>query len=289
MLNSFHQHISKVFLVMAAAMVLTACAELEKHADTIKPTAKLTASRLTAIDFDHADLEFDLAINNQNPIPLQLSGLDYDFKIDNQSLVSGVTAKGIDIAANSTSKVSLPVSISFDDLKKFAGDLADKDTLNYDLQTRFKLMLPIIGEYAIPVSKQGNFPVPKVPEIKLKKISLKDLNLTRANVIALVEIDNPNGFDLGLEKLNYQLKINNQNWGNGAVTQATKIASNSKANIEIPLSLDLLSIGTAAFSMLNSKSPLDYQLTGNAQLDTGLELLRNFDLPLNISGTTAIQ
>ena len=283
------KHSINNLLLLLFTMTLFGCAELAKYSDTIKPTAKLTGTRLANINFEQVDLIFDLAVENKNPITLDLAGLDYDLKIENQSLVSGVTAKGIKLKANSTSPVQLPVTLKFDDLKKLPGELWDKDRLAYDLQTTFNVILPVIGNYAIPVSKQGEFPVPKIPSIKIKDVKIKNISFTTAELVAQVEVTNPNDFDLGLSNLNYQLNVNQQNWGQGKINQLSSIPKKGKGIVEIPVKLNLLNAGKSAYNALINKTPVEYQLTGNATLDTGLELLKGYNLPLDIKGTTAIR
>ncbi len=283
------KHSINNLLLLLFTMTLFGCAELAKYSDTIKPTAKLTGTRLAKINFEQVDLIFDLAVENKNPITLDLAGLDYDLKIENQSLVSGVTAKAIKLKANSTSPVQLPVTLKFDDLKKLPGELWNKDKLAYDLQTTFNVILPVIGNYAIPLSKQGEFPVPKMPVIKIKDVKIKNLSFTTAELVAQVEVTNPNDFDLGLSNLNYQLNVNQQNWGQGKINQSSSIPKKGKGIVEIPVKLNLLSAGKSAYNALVNKTPVEYQLTGNATLDTGLELLNGYNLPLDIKGTTAIR
>jgi LEA14-like dessication related protein len=279
----------KNILVLTFITYLSGCAELAKHTETIKPTAKLAGAHIANISFDKVDLVFDLEVENKNPIALDLAGLDYDFKVENQSLVSGVTAKAIKLKANGTSPVQLPVTLKFDDLKKLPGEIWDKDRLAYDLQTTFNIMLPIIGNYAIPVAKQGELPVPKVPDIKVKDVKIKKLNFTSADIVAQVEVNNPNDFSMVLKSFNYNLNINQKNWGQGEITQSSEIPKKGKGVIEIPLKLDLFSIGSAAVALLQNKSPVEYQLTGNATVDTGLELLKGYDLPIDIKGTTSLK
>lgn len=277
----------KHFIYLFLVVYLSGCAELAKHAETVKPTAQLTGARLANISFDQVDLVFDLEVENKNPIELDLAGLDYDFKIEDQSLVSGVTAKAIKLKANGTSPVELPVTLKFDDLKNLPGELWNKDKLAYDLQTTFNIMLPVIGNYAIPVSKQGELPVPKIPGIKLKGVKIKNLSFTSANLVAQVEVDNPNDFDIAVRNFNYQLNINQVQWGQGEISKSNNIPGKGKGVIDIPVKLNLLSIGSAASSLLKKGSSLEYQLKGNATLDTGLELLNGYNLPLDIKGTTS--
>ena len=280
--------INKLLLVLFT-ITLIGCAELAKHADTIKPTAKVTGTRLANITFEQVDLVFDLAVENKNPITLDLAGLDYDLKIENQSLVSGVTAKAVKLQANSTSPVQLPVTLIFDDLKKLPGELWKKDKLAYDLQTKFNINLPVIGNYAIPVSKQGELPVLKTPGIKIKDVKIKNLSFTNAELVAQVEVSNPNDFDLGLSNLNYQLNVNQQNWGQGKINKSSNIPKKGKGIVEIPVKLNLLDAGKSAYNALVNKEPVKYQFTGNTELDTDIELLRNYNMPFDIKGTTSIR
>ena len=276
-------------LLFIFVLSLAGCAQLAKYTDTIKPTAKLTGMRLANIDFDKVDLVFDLAVENKNPVALNLAGLDYDLKIDNQSVVSGVTAQAIKIKAKTTSPVQLPITLKFADLKKLPGELWNKDRLAYDLKTTFNISLPVIGNYAIPVSKKGELPVAKIPEVKIKGIKIKDLSVTSVYIITQVEINNPNTFNLALSDFNYQLNVNRQKWGQGKIKQNYNIPEKGKGIIEIPVKLDLLTMGKSTYKLLLNKAALEYQLTGSASLDTGLELLQNYKLPLNISGRTSLQ
>ena len=275
-------------LILFFIFFLSGCAELAKHAETIKPTARLTGTHLANINFEQADLVFDLAVVNQNPVAINLAGLNYDLKIENQSLISGVTAQGLEIKPASTSTVQLPVTLKFDDLRKLPGELWQQDRFAYQLDTTIVVDLPIIGNYAIPLSKSGELPVPKMPVIKVKGVKIKNLSLTAAEVVAQVEIDNPNAFDLAFSDFDYQLDINQQNWGQGSISQRSSIPQKAKGMIEIPVKLNIMSMGKSAYQLLSSKQPLEYQLKGAMTLDTGIALLQNYRMPLDIKGKASL-
>ena len=153
----------KTFLSILCLIFISGCAEFDRHMDTAKPTAKLLGTRLTKIDFEQVNLVLDLAVTNKNPFSIPLAGLDYDFKIGGNSLVSGVTSQGLKMKRSSTSKIALPVTLKFDDLRKIPGELWKKDQFSYQLDTSINMKLPIIGLYSIPFSKKGTLPVPKLP------------------------------------------------------------------------------------------------------------------------------
>jgi LEA14-like dessication related protein len=275
-------------LILFFIFFLAGCAELTKYTETIKPTAKLTDTRLANINFEQADLVFDLAVENQNPIAINLAGLNYDLKIENQSLISGVTAQGLEIKPVSTSAVQLPVTLKFDDLKKLPGELWQQDSFNYQLDTEIIVDLPVIGNYAIPVTKHGELPVPKLPDIKIKGVQIKNLSFSEAELVAQVEIVNPNAFDLAFNDFDYRLNINQQQWGQGSIAQRSSIPQKGKGTIDIPVKLNMLSMGQTAYQALSKKQPLEYQLKGSISLDTGIDLLRNYIMPLDIKGKASL-
>jgi len=268
---------------------ISGCNQFKKQVDNIKPTAKLTNTRLTNINFDKVDLVFDLAVENKSQVSIKLAGLDYDFKIDKQSLISGVTAQAIKVAARSTSTIQLPVTLKFADLKKLQGEIWKQDNFNYQLDTVFNVDLPLIGKYPVPVSKKGTLPVPKIPKLKIKNVKIKKFNLTSAELVTQVEVNNPNNFDLGMSKFNYQLDINQKKWGQGNISQKSTIAKKGTGTINIPVKLDLMSIGKSTYNLLLNKSDLSYKLSGDVTLDTGIELLRDFKIPLDVKGKTSLK
>ena len=276
-----------ILVLLFSALSIAGCAQIDRHIKTIKPTAKLTGTRLANINFDQADLVFDIAVKNKNPFSIPLSGLDYNLKIGGNSLITGVTGQGVKIKKSTTSNVALPITLKFDDLRKIPGELWKQDQLAYQLDTSINIKLPVIGNYAIPFSKKGELPIPKVPRIQLKDLQVKDLSLTAAEIVAEIEVHNPNAFDLGLSNFNYRLDINQQTWGEGVSNKSTSIPKKGKGTISIPLKLDLLRVGRATFQLLSSDEKIDYQLLGGITLDTGLEFLRQHKMPLNIKGTTS--
>lgn len=281
--NTFFKTVFSLLLIV----LISACAQFDKYAETTKPTATLLGTRLTNINFDQADLVFDLAVKNSNPFSIRLTGLDYDLKVAGNSLVSGITGQGIKVKKSSTSKVALPVTLKFDDLKKIPGELWNADQFAYQLDTNINVELPVIGNYTIPFTRKGELPVPKLPSIKLKDLKVSNLSLTSADLVAEVEIDNPNIFPLGLSNFNYRIDINQQNWGEGTSAQLSSIPQKGKGTISIPLKLNLLTMGKAAYQLISGSKQFDYQILGGVTLDTGLEFLRNHKMPLDIKGTTS--
>ena len=277
------------FLITFLTLAIAGCANIDKQFETIKPTAQLLETRLTNINFEQVELAFDVAINNPNPFSLRVSGLDYEIIIADYALLSGVLAQGLKLKKASTSEVTLPITLKFDDLRKLPGKLWQDDYFSYRLASRIHLDLPLIGKYDMPLTKKGELPVPKIPSVNLTSVTVTSLNLASADIIAMLEINNPNAFQLGLKNFNYKLNINKQTWGEGISTVPRNIAEKSTGTVSIPMKLNLLTMGNSVYQLLNGDQRLNYQLSGNMTLDTGLNTFRAYRMPLNISGSTSLK
>ncbi len=276
-------------LITILTLFATGCANLEKQIDTIKPSAELLGTRLTNINFDGVDLVFDVAVTNRNPFSLRMAGLDYEVVIAEHSFISGVMAQGLKLNKSSVSKVAVPVTLKFDDLRQLPGELWKADQFEYHVFTDIHLDLPVIGKYTIPVSAKGELPVPKMPSVRLQKVSVNSLNLASADIVADLEIDNPNAFDLALKNFNYKLDVNDKTWGEGTGATPNSIPQKSTGTIRIPLTLNLMTMGQSVYQLLNGDQRFAYQLAGSITIDTGLDFLRAYKMPLNISGTAYLR
>jgi LEA14-like dessication related protein len=276
-------------LITLLVLLATGCANIEKQIDTIKPSAELLGTRLTNINFDQVDLVVDVAVNNRNPFSLRMAGLDYELVIAEHSVISGVMAQGLKLSKSSVSKIAVPVTLKFDDLKQLPGELWKSDQFEYHMFTDIHLDLPVIGKYSIPVSTKGELPVPKIPSVRMQKVRVVSLNLASADIVADIEIDNPNAFDLGLRNFNYKLDINQQTWGQGTGSSPKSIPQKSTGTIQVPLTLNLLTMGQSVYQLLNGDQRMSYQLSGDITIDTGLNFLRDYKMPLNISGMTMLR
>ena len=279
-----------IFIVCFAFLfTISGCAQFKQKVETLKPTAEIEDTELVGISFDKADLAFNMRIDNPNPFTLKLSGLVYDVAIESHSLFSSAIDKGLKLRANGESHIKIPVTLKFDDLKKLPANLRDKDKISYQLKSTVVVNLPVIGNYDIHLVKRGEIPVPKLPAIKLKEVKIKSLSFTTAELVTMVEMRNPNSFPLVLNNFNYKLDINNQPWGEGGITQKQNVPGKGTGIIAIPVKLNLLRMGNSIYQLLNSKEMLAYRIRGDLNLDTGIALLKNYNMPLDIKGKVSLK
>lgn len=276
------------FVIVAASLSACVPGNVKEAMENQKPRVKVSGQRLTHLDFDRADLSFDLQIKNPNPIGISLAGMDYDLKLAGNSFVSGNKAQKLRIPANRKSKVELPLSLSFTEIFEGLKKLSDKKTIPYELTTGLKIDVPLLGALRYPVTTRGTIPVPRLPSISVKGISMEKMSLSGARMLLKMEVDNPNVFGLGLNALNYDLTVNGQRWASGNKVNVGKIQKNGKSEISLPVTLNFMELGSGIYSLLNSNQALDYQFSGKLKANGDHPLIGNFSLPFDNRGSTTL-
>jgi LEA14-like dessication related protein len=291
MKRAVRPEIQVVICLILSAALLSSCSAfrgLLGKAKIERPQVDFMAGRLTKLSFDAADFLFDLKIRNPNPLGVSLAGFDYDFLINGNSFLKGKQEKEVQIEAEGESTIQLPLSLRFVDLYRTFETLRDQDISTYRLDCGFSFDLPVLGLVSVPVSKEGDFPLLKLPTVNLDALKLKSLTLSGAELQLMVRLKNPNALSMMLERLQYQFEINGVRWISGDVKENVQVTSKGESLIEIPISLDFLQMGRSVYQILTGDRSLSYQFGGKLDLATSIPLLSQVSLPFDRSGSIKV-
>ncbi len=265
-------------------MQLFGCAALQQIANVQKPTVDVQNMRLTGMSFDALDLAFDLKITNPNAFSASLSGFDYDFQIADASFLKGTQEKQLTLQANGVSTLEIPLTLNFKDLYNTFQALKNQDSSAYKLVCGLSFNLPVLGPTRIPVSKSGNLPNLKLPEVSIGSLKLNKISLSGADLDLKLNVKNANTFSFLLNQLNYDFAVNGKTWVKGLSQKQMQVKEKGESTIAIPISLNFLEVGTAVYQMISGNQKLNYQLKGNADLNSSLPLLGQVSLPIDRAG-----
>jgi len=267
-------------------LIVSGCSQpaLKQMLENQRPKVSIASTRISSLDFDNLTLNFGIKIDNPNPIPISLAGLDYDLKLAGKSFIKGQKDQPIEVAASGISEIELPITVGFKDLLNIFKEFKNQDNAAYDLDLGLLVNVPVIGQYRHPMNTTGNFPIPKAPSIKLANMSLDKISpiSSRAEVGVQLEINNPNAFSLALNKLDYTLKVNGAQWFKGVQNNVGNIKANGKSVINLPLSLNFSS---GLFSVLTGGKALNYDIQGTLGATSSNALIGAFQLPINQQGS----
>ncbi len=251
-------------MIVVILIGISAC---QKAGEIIKenlqtPKVSLEDLAVTGVSSSKLDLAAKLGVDNPNPIGLNLAGLDYALELSGKPVFSGESSEGMSIAASGKSTVKVPISLTYDNLKKVYDLASGKDEIPYRLSGQVKLNTPI-GPMPIPYNVSGKLPVVRAPKIAEVGLKVRNLSITEAKFDVSIKLDNPNSFPLDISKLSYQLKMDGKDFSEGEMESAS-IPAKSEGELTIPVSMDLMAVGNWAFNLLQ-KGSSDYELTYDAK------------------------
>jgi LEA14-like dessication related protein len=145
-------------LAAAAALAFAGCSGLGLEQVFEQPTVRLTDLEVERVSLDGADLRFDFAVENPNPIGLPLGGIDYELRIDGERLLDGLDRRGLEIAARGETPVDLPLTLRFADLRRVWQSVRQPGRSRYELDADFLFDVPVLGEVRVPLRRSGDLP-----------------------------------------------------------------------------------------------------------------------------------
>ena len=248
--HPFRQYFSRLACLLVLAG-LTACSSLQQIAEVQKPKASVSDASLGALSLDQATVLVDVVVINPNPFTLKTAGFDLNMAIDTHQLASlSQPDTSLSIPANGRNKIQLPVTLKFKDVISAVGSLANKNSLDYSLDGTVKVNVPVLGDISLPLSFTGSLPVPRMPEISFKSVSLESISLSGARMNIDFDVTNRNIFDINLKDLNYNLMAEGKSLTGGSL-KTIKLQQGQTQKVSIPLSISTTNMGLSLYHLLS--------------------------------------
>ena len=274
-------------VAVAGVLVTAGCATLSEIVE--RPTARVVSGEITSLSFDRAELTFDVEVENPNPVGVRLAGIDYELFFEESSFLRGATDEEIEIAANGSSTVRIPVGVGYTELIESVRSLSDRRETAYRLAAGVSVDVPALGRVRLPVERSGTIPVVRPPRVRVRELSLEGLSLGGADLRLRLGVTNPNAFGLSLQTLDYALRINGEFWGSARISEAAELSEGGERDIAVPITLDFGAMGRSARDLILGRANVAYNLSGTLEVGTTLEMLDTATLPLSLDGEIGIR
>ncbi len=241
--------------ILLVSVALTAgCASIMPHLK--KPGATFKDMRVQDMGLFDSTLVFTYEVENPNPVGAYLSSLTYHLFLNDKKFASGTLDKGIALPPSGSEAVEIPVSVNYLEALGSVTALAGKERIPYRIAGTFG-----ITGIDVPYQTEGALDLPGLPKISLKKMDIDNFSWQGADLNLVMEIANPNGFALNMEKLSYGIKLGGSQFAEGIAEGIPSVSSNGAAAIDIPLRVDFMKLGRSAYSLLKEESS-QYELDG---------------------------
>lgn len=271
------------FFAILMLSILTGCETLQSLANSAsKPEVKITDAKLQDLSLDKVNLVLDVDISNPYSLPLPLSNLKYALASDGQNFLEGDAGVQGTIPANSSKTLPIPVAISYIPMLQVLKGVTPGSVIPYTAKLDLSVDAPGVGPITLPVEKEGELPIPAVPEVSLTNVEWQELSLNKAQATLNLEIKNTNEFPIELNQLQYKLHLGDVPVAQNQITQSTKFGENATNTLKLPISLSPMQLGLAAFSLLQGKGS-SYKMEGGLKVGSPFGPI---ELPFSKNGET---
>jgi LEA14-like dessication related protein len=122
------------------------------------PKLSLDSLKLDRLTLTGADLKLGLKLNNPNVFSMVLGGLNYQFKLNKQDIISGLSNNSTQIKEKGDSIIEIPISLDFFQVGKSVYQILNGNkNLDYGLDGKLNLTtsLPLLGQVSLPFNLSG--------------------------------------------------------------------------------------------------------------------------------------
>lgn len=264
------------------------CSALRDLGTLQKPTLSVSDTRITDLSLKDIELTFDVQVDNPNPVSVTLNNYTYDFILNEQSFVSGNATSGISIDEAGTSSIQVPVQFTYKELLETFKNLKNEDETEYTFLVTAGVDVPVLGTVEVPIEKKGILPVVKLPKIEVSGLKLSKLSLTKVDLELNLSVENSNNFDIALSDLNYNLDLNGASPFSGSIKKQVNLERKASSNLSIPLSFNILELGSAVRNVIVNGEQIEYGFTGSSSVGSSLPYFKNSNFSFDKKGIVDI-
>ena len=254
-----------------------------------KPDVTTEGFEITSLTFDSIEGILHLKINNLNSISIDYPQVTWTLKLGDITCKSETLPEGGKIAPDKVEAIDIPISIPFDELYEKHPSLLRTDVVPYTMTADFNFKLPIFGKSNNSVVATGELPMLKKPVVNLDSIQLTSMEPDQVVFAVTASIQNKNGFDIHLERVDYSLVINNTKWAVGNTRRQILVRPAQKSDIPLNIALRTSSMVSEAYALVLSEQDVRFDFQGTLFCKSSSPYLKSFELPFQLIGKKRIK
>lgn len=264
--------------VVVAAAPLGGCQTLLNLIRTglREPEVRITKMELKDVALDRVKMLFHTTLTNPNPVGLELAGLGYALRVEGDQLARGDIDEDLKLKARGRSSLRFPVDLHLGRTSGAILKLLELDEADYGIDAAFRFRLPELGKVEVPVSFDGKFPVPKIPEIQVRDVRFTSIGPGGLGMRLVTTVKNVNRFAIPVDGFRFNFKLNGRTVLKNERVSGMTLKARQTRDIPLDFTFGLLEAGLTAASLL-SEPTLRWEL--DAQVAAGI-----LDLPFDASG-----
>lgn len=255
-------------IVLVQIILLAGCSGLDRYLGQQKPTLHFQKVGLQNISFDSLTLLFDVEVENPYGVALPLLNADYALAGFDKQFLSGKADLQGTIPARGRKTVQIPARVGYVETLNALKEIKPGSVFSYVADLGLSFDAPGLGALRVPMKREGQLPIPAIPEISISEIKWDQLTLEKAGGHVKLNLVNRNQFPVELQNLDYDLNLGGVKVADSDIARGLSLSENGgTGTIEIPLSISPAKLGAGVFNMLTGKGS-GYELKGAVDLQS---------------------
>ncbi|MBQ3320337.1 MAG: LEA type 2 family protein [Spirochaetia bacterium] len=254
-----------------------------------KPDVTTEGLEITALDFDKIEGILRLKVNNLNSISIDYPQISWTLKLGEILYKTETMPDDGKIGPNKVEEIQIPVSIPYQELYEKHPSLLRLDIIPYTVTADLSFKLPIFGKSSNSVVATGELPLLKKPVVSLDSILLNSMEPEQVVFAVTASLQNRNGFDIQIERVDYTLIINNTKWATGNTRRQILARPAQKSDIPLNIALRTSSMVSEAYALVLSEQDVRFDFKGTLYCKSSSPYLKNFELPFQLIGKKRIK
>ncbi len=201
-------------------------------------------------------LVFFLKVANHTNSPYYLEQVDYRVVVREKDYFSLKTTleEPILMQPAAQTSISFPVKITYSFLFETVEEVEPQARVSSYITGLIMFSDGRRIKEKVPFAFAAEFPIFRDLDIGILPLRVKSLSLGGAEIIFAFTWENPNSFDLELDKSFFKIKIGGKTVAEGELSGGGRIESRSEKEVSIPLMLDFFELGREFQAVLEQPS-----------------------------------
>jgi LEA14-like dessication related protein len=188
-------------------------------------------------------LAFQIAVTNPASAPRQLVRYRYRVRIDQKEYINTeiTLSEPLAVPARGETLIALPVKITYELLRQAIGPVEDQALC--DVVGDMFFLTDRGREQKASFAFSGEFPIFKDPEVDLLPLDVLDLTVGGADVVFHPRFKNPNGYELVVEAIDYEIFFSGRSVQAGGIPGDKSLPRKGEKAFGLPFLVDFFEAG----------------------------------------------
>jgi len=290
-----------VLLAAALAALSGGCAS-SKPRPAVKegirqPTVTFRAVAVETLDLTGTRLGFEFLLENANPFPVAVAGVDWRFEVDGAVIAQDRLPGGAVVPASASLPIRFPVQIEFAALPDSAVRMAvagggahyrlsgtaalsrAADAAGSVVPASLPAPAPEQAPVVLPFAYEDKLEMPRPPDIAVEGIGIDGSALTQLSLSLRIRVENPNPFPLPSGNVSFGVTLAGSSVVNADARTLGALPARGKTVLVVPVALSLGRAGHA-FVQITRGRPVEAAVHGEVNLG-------GFVAPIGFVGTVS--